>query len=134
MKKTKLYSLSLFSLAALLPFLPNNTPSANACAIVDATTQVALHSSPIPADQQNTVNTGSDDNCLGNASVGTTTQVGVGAAPQQQINQSDHFVGGGDINDTGLTSPVIEVTPQTQIDLQVPTYDQEFVDGLIPQQ
>ena len=133
MKKIKLYGLSLCSLATLLPLLPNVTSTAQACAIVDATTQVTLHSSPDPANQQNIVNTGHDGNCLGNAAVGTTTQVGVGAAPQQQINQSDYFVGGGDINDTGLTSPVIEVTPQTQIDMQIPNYDQQFVDGLVPQ-
>lgn len=134
MNQIKLYGLSLFPLAALLSILPSVTPSANACAIVDATTQVALHSSAIPANQQNTVNTGNDGNCLGNAAVGTTTQVGVGSAPQQQTNQSDYFVGGGDINNTGLTSPVIEVTPETQIDMQIPAYDQQFVDGLVPQQ
>ena len=133
MRNIKLYGLSICSLATLLPLLPNLTPAVRACAIVDATTQVALHSSPDPANQQNTVNTGHDGNCLGNAVVGTTTQVGVGAAPQQQINQSDYFVGGGDLNNTGLTSPVIEVTPQTQIDMQIPTYDQQFVDGLVPQ-
>lgn len=133
MKKIKLYSLSLFSLATLLPLLPNFTPKAQACAIVDATTQVALHSSPDSANQQNIVNTGHDGNCLGNAAVGTTTQIGVGAAPQQQINQSDYFVGGGDINNTGLTSPVIEVTPETQIDLAIPTYDQQLVNRLTPQ-
>lgn len=117
-------SWSLLSLAIFLPLLPSATPSANACAIVDATTQVAIHSSSIPANQQNAVNTAHDGNCLGNAAVGTTTQVGVGSTAPDQINQSDYFVGGGEYNDTGLTSPYIEVTPQTQIDLQVPTYGQ----------
>lgn len=133
MRNIKLYGLSLFSLAALFPMLPSATPSVNACAIVDATTQVALHSSPLPADQQNTVNTAHDGNCLGNAVVGTTTQFGIGSAPQQQINQSDYFVGGGDINNTGLTSPVIEVTPETQIDLQNSAYDSQYFDGFVPQ-
>ncbi|WP_019505338.1 hypothetical protein [Pleurocapsa sp. PCC 7319] len=114
--------LSLVSVVAVLPFSPGLTYSANACAIVDATTQVALHQSPTPADQQNTVNTASDDNCLGNAVVGTTTQVGVGHESQQQINQGDYFVGGGDINQYGVTSPLIEVTPETQIDMQIPGY------------
>ncbi|MDJ0567725.1 MAG: hypothetical protein QNJ53_01650 [Pleurocapsa sp. MO_192.B19] len=125
--------LSLVGLSPLLALLPGITSSANACAIVDATTQVALHGSATPATQQNTVNTASDDNCLGNAAVGTTTQVGIGSAPQQQINQSDYFVGGSDINNTGVTSPVIEVTPETQINIQSPAYDQQFLDGLIPQ-
>ena len=125
----KLYGWSLFSLAALLPILPSAVPSANACAIVDATTQVALHSSPMPANQQNTVNTGHDGNCLGNAAVGTNTQVGIGSTPPEQINQSDYFVGGGEYNDTGLTSPYIEVTPETQIDLQIPTLEQQSLGG-----
>lgn len=132
MKKNKLYCLSLFSLAALFPLVPGATPSASACAIVDATTQVVLNTAPIPADQQNTVNTASDDNCLGNAAVGSTTQVGVGSAPQQ-INQSDYFVGGGDINNTGVTSPLIEVTPETQIDVPIPNYAQQSVNGFYPQ-
>lgn len=119
----KPYGWSLFSLAVLLPVLPRAVPPASACAIVDATTQVGLHSSSMPANQQNTVNTGHDDNCLGNAAVGTTTQVGIGSTPPEQINQSDYFVGGGEYNDTGLTSPYIEVTPETQIDLQIPTLE-----------
>lgn len=132
MKKINLYCWSLFSLAALFPLLPGATPSASACAIVDATTQIALNTSDIPSDQQNTVNTASDDNCLGNTAVGTTTQIGVGSAPQQ-INQSDYFVGGGGLNNTGVTSPLIEVTPQTQIDVPIPGYAQQSFDGLYPQ-
>lgn len=134
MNKIKLYGLSLFPLATLLSLLPTFTPAASSCAIVGATTQVALHSSASPANQQNTVNTDHDDNCLDNAAVGITTQVGVGSASQQQINQGNYFVGGGDINNTGLTSPVIEVTPETQIDMQIPTYDPQLVDELVPQQ
>ncbi len=131
--KFRIYSLSLLSLTALLPLFPGMTPSANACAIVDATTQVALHGSATPATQENNVNTGHDDNCLGNAAVGTTTQVGIGSEAPQQTSQSDYYVGGGDINNTGLTSPVIEVTPQTQIDMQSPAYDQQFLNGVYPQ-
>lgn len=120
--KSIICPLSAVSVIALLPFSPGLTSSANACAVVDATTQVALHHSPTPADQQNTVNAASDDNCLGNAAVGTTTQVGIGDESQQQINQGDYFVGGGDINQYGVTSPYIEVTPETQIDMQIPGY------------
>ena len=131
--KFRIYSLSLLSLTALLPLFPGMTPSANACAIVDATTQVAIHGSATPATQENNVNTGYDDNCLGNTAVGTTTQVGIGPGEVSQSHQGAYFVGGGDINNTGLTSPVIEVTPQTQIDIQSPAYDQQFLNGVYPQ-
>lgn len=130
--KFSIYSLGLFSVTALLPFIPGTTPSANACAIVDATTQVAIHGSDTPALQQNNVNSGFGENCLGNSAVGSTTQVGVGTNPPQQTSQSDYYVGGGDLNNTGLTSPNIEVTPQTQLDIKSPAYDPQFLNGVYP--
>ncbi len=126
--KFKICSLGLFSLASLLPLIPALTPAVNACAIVDATTQVGIYGSQ-PGVQENNVNTGHDANCLGNAAVGTTTQVGISPGQVNQTNEADYFVGGGD-QDTGLTSPVIEVTPETQIQLHSPAHDQEFLDGL----
>jgi hypothetical protein len=127
-------SLALFSLTALFPLMPSVTPSTNACAIVDATTQVAIHGSKTPATQQNTVATGSDGNCLGNTAVGTTTQVGIGSGEVKQSHQGAYFVGGGDINNTGITSPTVTVTPQTQVDVYSPAHDQEFLNRLIPKQ
>jgi hypothetical protein len=126
------HSLALFSLTALFPLIPSVTPSANACAIVDATTQVAIHGSKTPATQENNVATGSDDNCLGNTAVGTTTQVGIGSGEVQQSHQGAYFVGGGDANNTGITSPTVTVTPQTQVDVYSPAHDQEFLNRLVP--
>ena len=127
--KFKICSLGLFSLASLLPLIPALTPAVNACAIVDATTQVGIYGSQ-PGVQENNVNTGHDGNCLGNAAVGTTTQVGIDQNGTDQTNESDYFVGGGEYNDTGLTSPYIEVTPETQIQLHSPAHDQEFLNDL----
>jgi hypothetical protein len=126
-------SLSLFSLsAAVIPLLPSSTPAVNACAIVDATTQVAIHGSRTPAQQQNNITTGSDGNCLGNAAVGTTTQIGIGSGEIQQTHDGNYFVGGGDYNNTGVTSPVIEVPVQTQVDIYSPAHDPQFLNNLIP--
>ncbi|MGF1542637.1 MAG: hypothetical protein ACFCU5_19710 [Pleurocapsa sp.] len=124
--KFKICSLGLLSLASLLPLIPILTPEVNACAIVDATTQVDIYGTQ-PGVQENNVNTGHDGNCLGNAAVGTTTQVGIGQEGTDQTNQSNYYVGGGEYNDTGLTSPYIEVTPQTQIQLHSPAHDPGLV-------
>ena len=130
--KLSIYSLSLFSLAALLPLISGSTSPANACAIVDATTKVAIHGSDTPANQQSNLNTGFGNNCLGNSAVGTTTQVGVGTTPPQQTSQSNYYVDGGQINNTGLTSPNIKVTPQTRINIKSPAYDPQFLNGVYP--
>ncbi len=130
--KLSIYSLSLFSLAALLPIISGVSSPVNACAIVDATTQVAIHGSDTPATQQNNLNTGFGNNCLGNSAVGATTQVGVGTNPPQQTSQRSYYVDGGDINKTGLTSPNIKVTPQTQLNIKSPAYDPQFLNGVYP--
>lgn len=128
-------SLALLSLTAinLLPLLSYKTIPANACTIVDTTTQVAIRGSRTPAQQQNQITTGSDNNCFNNHVVGNTTQVGIGAGQIQQSNRGDYFVGGGNINQTGLTTPNITVTPQTQVDVYSPAHDPEFLNHLRPQ-
>lgn len=127
-------SLALLSLAVinLLPLLSSATSPAQACTIVDTTTQVAIRGSRTPAQQENIITTGSDDNCFNNTVVGNTTQVGIGAGQIRQSNQGDYFVGGGNINNTGLTTPNITVTPQTQVDVYSPAHDPEFLNHLRP--
>ena len=124
--------IALLSLTTLLPFLPSLTPSVNACAIVNTTTQVAIRGSRTPAQQENEITTGSDDNCFNNTVVGNTTQVGIGAGQVKQSNQGQFFVGGGETNDTGLTTPTVIVTPETQVDVYSPAHDPEFLDHLRP--
>ncbi|MBE9168830.1 hypothetical protein IQ238_15370 [Pleurocapsales cyanobacterium LEGE 06147] len=128
-----LLSLSLFSLSAVLPLVPSVTPSANACAIVDATTQVAIHGSPNPAQQKNNVTMGHDDNCFNNNIVNTTTQLGISPGEVQQTHQGDYFVGGGNLNNTGFTTPVIQVPVGTQVDVYSPAHDPQFLKSLLPQ-
>lgn len=124
-----LLSLSLFSLSAVLPLVPSATPSANACAIVDATTQVAIHGSRNPAQQENSVAMGHDDNCFNNNIVNTTTQLGVSPGEIQQTHEGNYFVGGGDINNTGFTTPIIQVPVSTQVDVYSPAHDPQFLNN-----
>lgn len=124
--------LALLSLTALFPLLPSGTPAAHACTIVDTTTQVAIHGSQNPAEQENNITAASDDNCFNNTVVGNTTQVGIGAGEIKQSNQGKYFVGGGDINNTGLKTPTVIVTPQTQVDVYSPAHDENFLEHLRP--
>lgn len=124
--------LALLSLTTLLPLLPSVTPGANACTIVDTTTQVAIHGSRNPAEQENDITAASDDNCFNNTVVGNTTQVGIGAGDIKQSNQGEYFVGGGDVNTTGLKTPTVIVTPQTQVDVYSPAHDPKFLNHLRP--
>ena len=124
--------LTLLSLTTLLPLFSTVTP-VNACTIVDATTQVAIRGDRnTPAQQENEVTAEADDNCFNNHVVGSTTQVGVGAGRIIQSNQGDYFVGGGNVNTTGLTTPTVIVTPDTQVDVYSPAHDPNFLKHLRP--
>jgi hypothetical protein len=125
--------LALLSLVTLLPLVPCLTPQANACAIVDTTTQVAIRGDRnTPAQQENNITATADDNCFNNTVVGNTTQVGIGAGQVVQTNEGQYSVGGGEINQTGLTTPTVIVTPDTQVDVYSPANDPEFLKDLLP--
>ncbi len=124
--------LTLLSLTTLLPLFSNVTP-VNACTIVDTTTQVAIRGDRNhPAQQENEINAAADDNCFNNHVVNNTTQVGVSPGQVVQSNQGDYFVGGGNLNDTGLTTPNVIVTPDTQVDVYSPAHDPNFLKHLRP--
>jgi hypothetical protein len=116
----KLISFSLLSAATLLPLIPSFTPSVNACATVDATTQVAIHPEGTNADQQNSTAMGADPNCFNNNAINTTTQVQMAPGDIKQTHQGEQYVGGGNQNNTGLTTPNIQVPVSNQIDVEVP--------------
>jgi hypothetical protein len=124
--------LALLSVTTLMPLFPSFTPSVNACTVAAPTTQVAIHGSQTPAQQENNVTTASDENCFNNNIVGETTQVGVSPGQVVQTNTGDYFVGGGDVNNTGLTTPNVTVTPTTQVDVYSPAHDPQFLNNLRP--
>jgi hypothetical protein len=116
----KLISFSLLSAATLIPLIPSFTPSVNACATVDATTQVAIHPEGTNADQQNDTTMAADPNCFNNNAINTTTQVQMAPGDITQTKEGEQFVGGGNQNNTGLTTPNIQVPVNTQVDVEVP--------------
>lgn len=120
------YLLGVCSIATLLPLVPSLSASVNACSITAPTHQLAITGNRDGAVQSNSITTGHDDNCLGNNIVAPTNQVSVGADQSVQVNQGDYFVGGGEYNQTGISSPVIEVTPTIQNDIYSPAYDDNF--------
>ncbi|MBE9169909.1 hypothetical protein IQ238_21075 [Pleurocapsales cyanobacterium LEGE 06147] len=124
-KKVNLLSAaSLLSLLALIPFL--TTPKVNACATTDVLTQVAIRGSQQPATQSGKFNQSSDGNCLGNSVTGTTTQLYVGADPVEQTYEGNQFVGGGEFNQTGVSSPVIQTPVHVPVDVYSPAHDPNF--------
>ncbi len=122
--------LGLFTLALLLPLIPSTTPNVNACAIVDATTQVAIRGSREASEQTNEVTAEHDDNCFNNNLVGTNTQLGITSGKVRQSNRSSYFAGGGNSNTHGIKTPVVKVTPQTQVDIYSPAHDPTFLQHL----
>lgn len=132
MKLNLLSSISILFLSALLPWLPSATPKANACAMTDVLIQLAIHGSPQPATQSGNFNMGSDGNCLGNSITNTTTQLYMGSDPVEQTYEGNQFVGGGNINQTGITSPVIQTPVWIPVDVYNPALDPSFLRSLMP--
>jgi hypothetical protein len=120
MKLYLLSSISILSLSALLPLIPSATPKANACATTDVLVQLAVHSNPQAATQSGNFNMGSDGNCLGNSVTNTTTQYYFGNDPVQQTYDGNQYVGGGNYNQTGVSSPVIQTPVHVPVDVQIP--------------
>ena len=121
-------SLGLLSLATLLPLAPSITSGASAaCVMVDVATQVAIHGSHNPASQSNNVEMTNNENCFGNVTVDTGTQVSSSPGEVEQSRNSSHFVGGGTENSYGLSGPIIRVPVNTQVDLYSPAHDPNVV-------
>jgi hypothetical protein len=132
MQFNRLSLISILSLSAFLPWLPSATPKANACAMTDVLIQLAIHGSRQPATQSGNFNMGSDGNCLGNTITNTTTQFYMGSDPIEQTYEGNQFVGGGNINQTGITSPVIQTPVHIPIDIYNPALDPSFLRSLMP--
>ncbi|ARV59347.1 hypothetical protein BZZ01_12545 [Nostocales cyanobacterium HT-58-2] len=113
--KSKLLSLSLFSLTAVSPFfIPSFTPSASAgCIGVSAGTQIAISRE---ADQSTRVNRESAPGCSGSSAVSTGTQVCVnqGGACEQRRTVNQKFEGS---NRRGF-DPVKDIN----VDVNVPVH------------
>ncbi|MGF1541897.1 MAG: hypothetical protein ACFCU5_15855 [Pleurocapsa sp.] len=129
--KINTYLLGLFSLTTLLPLMPSLTPSVNACAVVAPSVQVAVQGSEEEAQQQSNVNVTDDGKCFNNNIVSPNVQVGTSSGQVQQNYTGDFHIGGGDLNNTGLTTPTTVVDPHIGVSIEnSPAYDPEFLNHL----
>lgn len=128
--KLNILSLGLFSLSTLLPLTPAITSQADAaCVMVDANTQVAIHGSQNPASQSNQVEMRNAEDCFGNVTVDTGTQVSSTPGEVQQSRSSSHIVGGSTENSHGLSGPIIRVPVSTQVDAYSPAHDPSIINS-----
>ena len=112
----KFLSLGLLSVSTVFTLATNAPKPAFAlCTTTDVNVQVAL--SEEPAQQDNDVNVQREEDCFGNNSTHTSTQVGNGEKVRQ-TRKSDFYQGGGGNNklrELGVETPNID----TGVDVRV---------------
>lgn len=130
--KFSVLSFGLLSLAALLPLTPSLTTSASACAQTAVGVQVRVSGQKNPkAAQKYGANQTSDDNCFNNNITSVGKQISVGSeAPEQDLQFNQH-VGGGNINQTGMTTPNVKTQVPVQVDVYSPAHDPEFMNRMM---
>ena len=120
--KFNLLSLGLLSFS-MLTLAPSLTSSASAtCVTTDVSNQVSIHGSKEPSQQTNNVEMQTEDECLGNTTTSTSTQVHTGSNNAQQTRDSNHSVGSKD-DETGVSGPTIEVPVETKTDVYSPAHN-----------
>jgi hypothetical protein len=129
--KLNLLSFGLLSLAALVPVMPSFTTPANACSQTAVGVQVRVSGEKNPKAGQNfNANQTDDPNCFNNNVVGVGKQISVGSEAAEQNLEFDQHVGGGNINQTGLTTPNIKTKVPVQVDVYSPAHDPEFMNRM----
>jgi hypothetical protein len=128
--KLKLFSLGLFSVAAVAPlFMPSLTPSAQAvCVAVDTNVQVAVHGQKRGGRaQSNETSQNFGPNCKNGVSTvrSSGTQVCVSERCEQR-RTSDQFVDG-DKNGARTGGRNIGVSPSVQVEVYSPARDPKFM-------
>jgi len=114
--KLKYLSFGLFSVSTVLALAaPATKPALALCTTTDVNVQVAI--SKEPAQQDNNVNVDRDEDCFGNNSTHSSTQVGNSDTVRQK-RKSEHRQGGGGNNklrELGVETPNID----TGVDVRV---------------
>ena len=112
----KFLSLGLFSVSTLLALATTTTkPAFAVCTTTDVNVQVGI--SKDPAEQSNDVDVDRDEDCFGNNSTNSSTQVGKGDRVRQSRG-SEHRQGGGandKLRELGVETPNID----TGVDVRV---------------
>lgn len=113
--KFQVLSLTLFSVSTLFAVIPTTKPALAVCTTTDVSVQVAV--SKEPAQQNNDVSVNRDEDCFGNNSTHTSTQVG-NSDTVRQTRKSEHRQGGGGnskLRELGVETPNID----TGVDVRV---------------
>jgi hypothetical protein len=112
----KFLSLSLFSVSTLFALATATTkPAFAVCTTTDVNVQVAASKNPAQQENENTVER--DEECFGNNSTHTSTQVGKGDNVNQR-RRSEHRQGGSSndkLRELGVETPNID----TGVDVRV---------------
>lgn len=112
----KFLSLGLLSVSTLLTLATTTTkPAFAVCTTTDVNVQVGI--SKDPAEQSNDVDVDRDEDCFGNNSTNSSTQVGKGDRVRQS-RRSEHRQGGGandKLRELGVETPNID----TGVDVRV---------------
>lgn len=113
--KFQVLSLTLFSVSTLFAVVPTTKPALAACTTTDVNVQVAV--SKDPAQQNNDVSVNREEDCFGNNSTHTSTQVG-NSDRVRQTRKSEHRQSGGGnskLRELGVETPNID----TGVDVRV---------------
>ncbi|MEC4816684.1 MAG: hypothetical protein SAK29_25965 [Scytonema sp. PMC 1069.18] len=119
--KLKLFSLSLFSVSVVSPFLiPFLTPSAMACVAVDTSVQVAVDRSR-QRSQVNNVSQNFDPNCQGGRVRSRATQVCHSDGRCEQYRRSEQNVTGNGNRNSRVKTPNIGVKVHVPVHVTKPS-------------
>ncbi len=130
--KLGILSLGLLSVSTLLPLTPSFTDSASACVqvAVGAQTRVSGEKNPKAGQNINTTQA-NDGNCFNNNVISVDKQTSVGSQAAQQDIQTNQRVGGGNLNNTGMTTPDIRINVPVQTDVYSPAHDPKFMNEMM---
>jgi hypothetical protein len=129
--KLKVLSFSLFSVAALSPFLmPSLTLKANAlgCTLTDVAVQVDVSGNPSQSQQNNNVNQQFGQNCKGNSVTNTATQVHNGSNAGNQNRNSSQSAGSGALGDDGIGNVKTQI--HVPVSVENPAANPNFLNGI----
>ena len=130
MKFKIIYFSSFFFFISLSLIANVNKKAVAACVGIDVNNHVALTGFRQSSTQENNVDFNTSSNCFGNVTSSTNTSLGVGRGPINQERDSKHNLGGLDENNYGLSGPNIFIPVNNQVDIYVPAYDPEFIQGI----
>lgn len=118
--KFKLIAIATLAMSGMTAIVPTlHAPASATCINVAVDNQVALTERGQTARQRRNSNQSISEDCFGNTSTATGTQVFTGkGSVNQTINREQHLSGGA--NPTGVRMPHININVGTQTNVRMP--------------